>query len=67
MYRIDTIPLLHASAATTRGRGDFYLKAAYEQYTETIEDAVIAGEIVIQHTVNMGIWADSKTLNRYLC
>ena len=25
MYRIDTIPLLHASAATTRGRGDFYL------------------------------------------
>ena len=42
-------------------------KAAYEQYTEAIEDAVIAGEIVIQHTVNMGIWVDSKTLNRYLC
>ena len=41
-------------------------KAAYEQYTEAIEDAVIAGEIVIQHTVNMGIWVDSKTLNRYL-
>ena len=42
-------------------------KAAYEQYTEAIEDAVIAGEIVIQHTVNMGIWLDSKKLNRYLC
>ena len=42
-------------------------KAAYEQYTEAIEDAVIAGEIVIKHTVIMGIWVDSKTLNRYLC
>ena len=42
-------------------------KAAYEEYTEAIEDAVIAGEIVIEHTVNMGIWVDSKQLNRYLC
>ena len=41
-------------------------KARFEQYTIAIEDAVIAGEIVIQHTVNMGIWVDSKTLNRYL-
>ena len=42
-------------------------KAAYEQYTEAIEDAVNAGEIVIRHTVNMGIWVDSKKLHRYLC
>ena len=43
-------------------------KAAYEEYTEAIEDAVIAGEIVIQHTEHMGIWVDSKELvRRYLC
>ena len=42
-------------------------EAAYEEYTEAIEDAVMAAEIVIQHTVNMGIWVDSKKLSQYLC
>ena len=50
-----------------QAKADETTKAAYEQYTIAIEDAVIAGEIVIKHTVIMGIWVDSKTLNRYLC
>ena len=66
----DTLEAILGSAWQLRNGqtiADEKTKAAYEQYTETIEDAVIAGEIVIQHTVNMGIWVDSKTLNRYLC
>ena len=50
-----------------QAKADETTKAAYEQYTIAIEDAVHAGEIVIEHTVIMGIWVDSKTLNRYLC
>ena len=50
-----------------QAKADETTKAAYEQYTIAIEDAVNAGEIVIDHTVRMGIWADSKELNRYLC
>ena len=50
-----------------QAKADETTKAAYEQYTIAIEDAVHAGEIVIKHTVIMGIWVDSKTLNRYLC
>ena len=49
------------------GVADEKTKAVYDQYTEAIEDAVIAGETVIQHTVTMGIWVDSKNLNRFLC
>ena len=49
-----------------QAKADETTKAAYEQYTIAIEDAVHAGEIVIEHTVIMGIWVDSKTLNRYL-
>ena len=50
-----------------QAKADETTKAAYEQYTIAIEDAVHAGEIVIKHAVIMGIWVDSKTLNRYLC
>ena len=50
-----------------QAKADETTKAAYEQYTIAIEDAVHACEIVIKHTVRMGIWVDSKELNRHLC
>ena len=40
--------------------------AVYERYAELIESAVIACEIVIQHTGNIGIRTDSKTLRLFL-